>query len=152
MRLAVAATCLSLAAGPVLAQSDSAGLPPSLTRDGRVTMAELAAHSGTVFRRLDADGDGLVSRAEFLAFPLPASVPLDGPARADLFDHLDEDGDGRIHGGEWEVATDRAANLRDLDGDGVVTLRELAEMNRQGRLGEAIPAGMFLDGLADSLF
>lgn len=138
---------------PAAAQEPApAALPEHMIRDGRVTMAELQAHSGEAFRGLDANGDGVISADEFASFRLPAGQTLDDEARHDLFDHIDKDDDGTLHGGEWQVATDKAARLSDLDGDGYVSLVELADMHRNDTLDEAVPAGMFLEGLADRLF
>lgn len=138
-------------AGPALAE-DPPRLPPPVVADGRVTMAELVVHSQAVFRALDVDNDGVVSQGEFVGFPLTPAAALTTADRVEVFEFMDDDGDGALHRGEWEVAIEQGARLTDLDGDGHVSLAELVAMNEAGTLDDAIPAGMLMDGLINELF
>jgi hypothetical protein len=80
-------------------------------KDGKVTLAELTAaleghmraEREGVFDRMDANHDGNVSKAEFLAFEPPAPPGEDGkpkkrrgPDPAEMFKHMDRNGDGVI--------------------------------------------------------
>ncbi|BBE72560.1 EF-hand domain-containing protein [Oharaeibacter diazotrophicus] len=66
-----------------------------------------------MFRAADTDGDGRVTRAEFLT------------ARAAGFDRLDRDGDGIVdRGGATGRLVARRVAAMDADGDGLVTRAE----------------------------
>ncbi|MEM7490421.1 MAG: hypothetical protein AAF390_14965, partial [Pseudomonadota bacterium] len=85
------------------------------------------------FAQVDADGDGVVTRAELTAF---------GQARgAQRFAAADTDGDGALSRAELTArADDRTLRRldrimdRDADGDGRLTLAELGDGRRDGRL------------------
>lgn len=118
-----AALCLALAAGAAAAQDD-----------GR--------WGGAGFARMDADGDGVVTRAEMRT------------ARRAVFDRIDRDGDGALSPAEIVAARERARRLAQMaeagagnrldrmdgDGDGTITLAEF-----DGRM----PVFDLLDGDGD---
>lgn len=140
-----------VSAGAAVAE-DRPRLPPAVIDDGRITMAELVVHSQAVFRALDIDNDGLISQSEFVGFPLTPSGALTTADRVEVFEFMDDDGDGALHRGEWEVAIEQGARLADLDRDGHVSLTELIAMNEAGTLDDAIPAELLMDGLISELF
>ncbi|OQX35151.1 MAG: hypothetical protein B0D84_02695, partial [Candidatus Sedimenticola endophacoides] len=76
-------------------------------------------------------GNGLTSlllALSCLVQPLPVVA---GKSAGDLFDRLDNDGDGRLSQQEWRKK--RIFRQVDLDGDGFITLEELRQ-----RLGEGV--------------
>ena len=85
-------------------------------RDGRLSAAEWLYDRGT-FRRIDHDGDGAVTQAEFLG-----NSDLDDDAE-DLFEYLDANNDGRIERNEWH-GTGSRFDVLDENRDGVLTRRE----------------------------
>lgn len=116
--------------------------------DGTVTRDELLQTSD-VFQRLDRDGDGVVTEADFTA------IRQDRLA-AHLFRWADQDRDGRVTRAEWNAFTQKHAaaapagvdlqalfTTYDKDGDGVVALADLGEpgfgpmerMGHSGRMG-----------------
>jgi Ca2+-binding EF-hand superfamily protein len=86
-------------------------------RDGRITRDEWHLDRET-FRRADHIGDGIVSRAEFLA---EDQVDDD---RNDRFADLDLNGDNRISRNEWHGTAARFVAL-DANRDGVITRVEM---------------------------
>lgn len=95
-----------------------------------------------MFDAADADGDGLVTEAEFMAAEPPRGRRGRGPAggefaddvHAEMFKALDTDGDGQISEAEFarlrevmhEVMKARLFARLDSDGDGVLTRAELS--------------------------
>ena len=93
--------------------------------DGVLTDVEFFQHVKThSFRRLDADGDGKISRAEWLAVET-------GPESEALFSRWDKSGDGNLTLQEFKdtpKAKTTLCNLfrtLDVDGDGTLTTEEL---------------------------
>ncbi|MGA4844956.1 EF-hand domain-containing protein [Streptomyces sp. G5(2025)] len=122
-----------------------------------------------VFRMLDVDGDGVISREEYLARPeraaerlgRDASDPLVAVARSSherVFSSMDADGDGKVAFGEYaawagaqtfdEVCRDALGSLFDLadtDADGMLDRVEFARLrevlgNRADNAAEAFDA------------
>ena len=107
-------------------------------RDNRITENEW--HYGyEAFRRVDRNGDDVVSRAEFLA-----TEPDDD--REDSFENLDANGDGRVDRNEWHGSAD-AFKWLDRNNNGVLNRNEVVgdqgaardrfaslDINRDGRL------------------
>ena len=99
----------------------------------------------TAFQRLDADGSGAISRAEFLML------------RREMFARIDADGSGTVTRAEIEAARQATPGQRkmqaddriwaqDANGDGVLTLTEytaqtrgfdFADRNNDGQLSPA---------------
>lgn len=101
--------------------------------DGRVTRDELDAARSDRFERMDANGDGLLTEAELRAF---------GEERAErraarMLDRMDEDGDGAVSSAEFAALSERRAERMferaDVNGDGAID-RDEAEAMR-GRFG-----------------
>jgi hypothetical protein len=78
-------------------------IPGDLTRpadqngDGTVTVAEAKAEVSARLRRIDADGNGVLTRAEFRAYREQAR----NGRRSQRFEAIDADRDGRITQSEW---------------------------------------------------
>lgn len=112
--------------------------------DGRVTRDELP--NGAWFGRLDANEDGVITKAEArqnlgpVLKPSPAIVAGGSEGRVGaIFDRLDRNGDGRLDSGESEVI---AGLRRTLDGDqdGIITREEaVASADRLSRLRDEMP-------------
>ncbi|MEV5282470.1 EF-hand domain-containing protein [Streptomyces sp. NPDC051994] len=127
------------------------------------------AARGGVFRMLDVDGDGVISREEYLARPVRAAAELgrdvtDPLVAAALTTHervyasMDADGDGRVTFQEYaswagphsfdDVCRDALGSLFDLadgDGDGLLGQGEFARLrevlgNPVGNAAEAFTA------------
>jgi Ca2+-binding EF-hand superfamily protein len=103
------------------------------------------------FKKMDADGDGRVSRAEFRNFyqqtiGSPVEVRVVGPpgelvvANAELVRRLDRDGDGVLTRAELSRAPELLASL-DEDEDGTLTLGEILAGRKPGK---PTPAGLIL--------
>lgn len=111
-------------------------IPGDLTRpadqngDGTVTVAEAKAEVSARLRRIDADGNGVLTRAEFRAYREQAR----NGRRSQRFEAIDADRDGRITQSEWiahqHAMVDRHGGKRyaalDTDGNGVVSREEFA--------------------------
>lgn len=85
-------------------------------RDNRIAESEWL-YDYQAFDRADRNGDGVLSRAEFLASDTDA---------ADTFSSQDSNNDGRLTIGEWQ-GTRRAFTDRDANGDGVISRREFTD-------------------------
>lgn len=83
--------------------------------DGRIERAEWHG-SADVFRWLDRNRDGVLSRAE---------VGNEQTRQSDRFDNIDTNRDGRITPDEWQWSR-RSFNQYDRNGDGVLRRDELA--------------------------
>ncbi|SOD89878.1 EF-hand domain-containing protein [Caenispirillum bisanense] len=117
-------------AGPVAAGAQTDDVWRRMAEGGSITVAEVRANSTRAFRAIDQDRDGIVTGREFAAFPLPAGLGgfADRPElRADLFDRIDLNSDGRIAAAEWEDAVREDVSIADADDDGQVTLEELSQ-------------------------
>jgi Ca2+-binding EF-hand superfamily protein len=86
-------------------------------RDGRITSNEWSFDRAG-FHRADHNGDGVISRAEFL------NTDLEDDDRGDLFADLDVNKDNRVSRSEWHGGTN-AFNTLDANKDGVLTRGEL---------------------------
>ncbi|MEP2942421.1 MAG: hypothetical protein ABJ081_00920 [Hyphomicrobiales bacterium] len=68
-------------------------------KDGNLTRAELSAHVGKRFAKLDKDGDGSITKEERKA--------ARADRRAERFAKLDTDGNGSLSPEEFQVQTDK---------------------------------------------
>jgi hypothetical protein len=104
-------------------------------RDGRISPRELNAFAVLVFVSTDADGDGRVSLAEFLAWDSGfasaarecGKVEAFEAATREVFEARDRNGDGGVD--ETEMTVNAAAHefvLADKDHDGSLGPREYA--------------------------
>jgi Ca2+-binding EF-hand superfamily protein len=94
--------------------------------DGLFTPADIEGRADARFSALDADGDGSVSRDEFLAHSAARASERAG----DMFDRLDADGDGVLSrdaiaalGGPGQ-GVERMISRFDADGDGALSAEE----------------------------
>jgi hypothetical protein len=76
------------------------------------------------FDRIDADRDGTISRAEFLADPAGTTGQV-------TFAQRDRNGNGVITANEWD-GDDADFRRRDADGDGVLTRSEYRQATETG--------------------
>jgi EF hand len=96
-------------------------------RTGRVTLEQFVAHRAGRFQWLDADADGVVTRAEFEARRGRGSAS----EIADAFARLDANRDGIVPRAEWDADETQRFEGIDADRDGFVTRDEfLAERRR----------------------
>lgn len=110
--------------------------PIDLDGDGIVSEAEARAYYAWLFGLLDRDGDGVVTRLEFITALGPRKGPITLAQRSAfverlgvLFARLDKDGDEEISAREFMAACDNHFAGADVDGDGVVTLEEFTSRN-----------------------
>ena len=102
--------------GPLTTWNETSFLQIDRTRDGRITANEWY-YDREGFVRADRDRNGVLTRAEFL----PASDWDDD--RADRFDDMDGNRDGRIDRNEWHGTTATFYQL-DRNRDNVITRAE----------------------------
>jgi Ca2+-binding EF-hand superfamily protein len=101
--------------------------------DGQITKAELEAMGVARFEKVDADGDGFITQAEV------EIQQSDRAAKraARMMERLDADEDGRISLAEMQKSprANKMFDRVDADGDGVITKAEFDDMKerRQGR-------------------
>jgi hypothetical protein len=99
--------------------------------DGFLTIEEWQRAREQRLQKIDTDGNGAISRLEFLAYERRQAE-----ARAErLFKRLDTNGDGAISAEERGVALSRRFQLIDQDGDGRVSTVDLR--NARARLRES---------------
>lgn len=102
--------------------------PEGHTTEQREAMRE--AMDAELFERLDEDGDGQLSEAEFSAGAVNSA--RHEMLRERLFDRLDKDGSGTLTRAELPNPVDRLKAM-DADGDGIVTQEEARAFYRARR-------------------
>lgn len=109
----MAAGLAMLAAVPAMAQT--AGDDAARSRDAR---------AAAMFDRMDADRDGMVSRAEWDAARAKMAAER---GKGGGWGRIDTDGDGRITAAEWQAAGRPAERFSMVDSnrDGVATREEM---------------------------
>lgn len=120
MLLVVAAVAMAGAAGPAIAQ------------DGKPSRE---ARASAMFDRMDADKDGMISRAEWDAARAAMAERRGKQGGRGGWASLDSDGDGQLSAAEWQAAgrpAERFAAM-DADNDGVLTREEIMTA-RQARM------------------
>lgn len=130
---AAAGLTLSMAMSPAWAQGAGRGLDilaaMDANGDGAVTRAEARAARETLFQRLDADDDGLVSQTEREAM---RQGQRQGGGRG-MGANADADGDGSISRAEFLNQRYRGFDRADTNADGTVSAEEIAAL--RSRLG-----------------
>jgi len=129
MRSAIRATVLTRVSGGLLASlvavvptslaAQTQELPPTVRADAGLSLPTFAMRHERRLLARDTDGDGKVSRAEFLA---GAERSKGDPGRR--FAGLDRNGDGAIDKGEIDAMAARRFAQLDADCDGVLTVGE----------------------------
>lgn len=116
---------------PVVAVVAVAG--PVLAQDGRPERTEQAA---AMFDRMDADKDGMISRAEWDS-ARAVLAERRGRQGRDGWASVDRDADGRLSAAEWQAAGRPAERFQKMDADrnGILTRAE-AMAARQARQAE----------------
>ena len=119
-------------------------------KDGAVTLQEAVAVHHARFTKIDANGDGSVSRDEFMSYSAKAkptdAKPSESKAserKTKMFERLDADKNGSISGQEWDAVAEKQFAAVDADKDGKVTKEEMAsarERFRSPRGGADAPA------------
>lgn len=92
--LALIAACTFGGASTLHAQQTPATAPPATTAPAATGAGASAEDSAAAFKRVDANNDGKISRAEAQA----------SPAMAQRFDQIDADADGMITRAEYDKA------------------------------------------------
>jgi Ca2+-binding EF-hand superfamily protein len=106
---------------------------------GDITMDQFVARQTARIMAADTDGDGKVSRAEFVA--LASTRPGTGgrdPSR--MFDAMDTNHDGYLDKDEIRAALEKRFHRMDLNGDGILTPDE--RMARRSRQNSPEPASL----------
>jgi len=142
--LCAAVTCLALLAGAtqVSAQGGQRFFERlDQDRNGTVTLGEMRAMRNRRMAMIDANGDGRISRREFMSARPPWARGRPRPQmarrRARIFSRIDADGDGYISEGEREASLVRWFARMDADRNGRLTRREFIEARRRFRGGPA---------------
>lgn len=133
----IAGAMLALTAGAASAQAGPGQMGGRLDAngDGKVTLAEFKAGRPGM-QRLDTNKDGKISKAEFAARP-QRKAPPEGKAKGDgsrMFGMLDANNDGFIDKAELDTMAEKRFSRMDADGDGVLSATEL-QAARQGARG-----------------
>jgi len=97
--------------------------------DGRITQSEAQALGDARFQRADADGDGVLSRAELVSQIKSRDEARIGRKADRMIERLDADGDGSLS--REEMGNGRAARIferADQDRDGTISQEEFARL------------------------
>lgn len=120
------AAALTLIAMPAVAQSsasqDAAALieQADANGDGNISKAEFLARRSDAFRDLDADASGALTELEFELAVAQRMKRFTGRA----FAKVDKDGNGVISQAEWDESPPRAFDKLDRNSDGILTPSE----------------------------
>jgi Ca2+-binding EF-hand superfamily protein len=127
-----------LCASPGLSQSP---LPSSVTDGMYITLAEVRANAARMFDLIAGSDGGPIPKSEFVSVKLPKDIlpdTADQTLLAKLFEQLDADGDDRLTRQEWERRINRDLSFADSNGDGRVSMKELANARQNMSLGDAL--------------
>lgn len=84
-------------------------------KDGRVTLAEFIAGGNRMFQHLDANGDGSIGKDEL----------GDGERGGRMFERMDTDRDGTVTSAEFEAGQNKLFAMLDQNGDGSLNQGEM---------------------------
>lgn len=112
--------------GPGLMKLDANG-------DGVITREEVAAARAKRFAKRDANGDGVITAAELDAAIMKRLEKRKARLRYRLLARLDADGDGKVTKDEFVNKRDRLFSRLDRDGDGRITREEIGQARAQFR-------------------
>jgi Ca2+-binding EF-hand superfamily protein len=137
--ISLAAVLLALSAGAVLAQG-APGARMDANGDGKVSLAEFKAARVGMMLRADANKDGKLSKTE-LESGMAAMRQGGGQGQGQgggrggmMFGMLDANNDGFLTRPEIEKMVERRFQRSDVNGDGALSATELAAM-RSGGMG-----------------
>jgi Ca2+-binding EF-hand superfamily protein len=125
--------CLALAAVPCAfagpnAEHSADAMFKSMDTDGdgRISRAEHAASAKKMFDKMDANHDGIVTAAEMDAFhAMKTDKPgKDGMSSADKIKAMDTNGDGQLSQAEHEAGSDAMFTKMDTNNDGFLSPAE----------------------------
>lgn len=124
-------------ASPSAAQE---GLPKSVTDGMYVTVAEVRAKSESTFEAFAGAGATSVTRDKFLSTKIPPRImpTSGGNLLGKLFSLLDVNSDGTLTISEWRQRLQKDIHFADENGDGKITLKELARARKNMSVGDAL--------------
>lgn len=96
--------------------------------DGAVTRAEFLSRRSAMFATLDTDHSGGLNQMEFTAFLGEKGSRLAGKA----FQQIDTDSNGTISQAEWDASPARAFDRADKNDDGVLDAAEINAIRKRG--------------------
>ncbi|MEO0412269.1 MAG: hypothetical protein AAF221_10580 [Pseudomonadota bacterium] len=120
---------------PIPAIATNAGLASifyvlDCINEGFTSADEVAEHGGVLYRRMDLDRSGRVSRAEYLSFASEKEQDI----RAAFFEEMDKDGDGEITTGQYKAHVRRMVDQADVNQDGVTHWEEVLYLRGEAAL------------------
>ena len=132
----------ALAFGAVLISPAAAqeGLPKSVTDGMYVTVDEVRAKSERTFEAFAGAGATSVTRDKFVSTKVPESIMPSGGGDllGKLFSLLDANSDGTLTISEWRQRLQKDIQFADNNGDGKITLKELAKARQNMSVGDAL--------------
>ena len=118
----------ALVALPAALANDSATMFKSMDTDGdgRVSRAEHAAGAKMMFDKMDANHDGVVTAAEMdAARPMKSEKPAGQQMSAsEKIKVIDTDGDGQLTAAEHSAGSQTMFNKMDTNSDGFLSMEE----------------------------
>lgn len=135
--ISLAAVLLILSAGAALAQG-APGARMDANGDGKVTLAEFKTARVTMMMRADANKDGKLSKAELEAGQAAMAqrggegAAPKGPGTGMMFGMMDANKDGFLTRPEIEKMVERRFGRIDVNGDGSLSASEMAAMRTAG--------------------
>lgn len=124
----LAALCLGPHAGRAETAADQAFARLDTNGNGAISREEFLALRRQMFAALDADGDGLLTRQEIEAARAAGSGGAQ-PRRSNQIWQQDANGDGRLTLTEYTART-RGFDFADSDGNGSLSQTEFARIAR----------------------